>query len=49
MHTYRVWLDNGSAVLVNAYTADDARQMALEQADRDGRHGLGVDSVERLA
>lgn len=49
MHTYRVWLDNGSAVLVNAHTADDARQMVLEQAATDGYPGLGVDSVERIA
>ena len=49
MYTYRVWFDNGSAVLINAHTAGDAQQMALEQATADGHPGLGVDRVERLA
>ena len=46
MKTYRVWYDNGSAVIVDARTAADARAMALEQADRDGYHGLAVERVE---
>ena len=48
MKTYRVWYDNGAAVLVNANTADDARAMALEQADRDGYPGLKVERVEDI-
>ena len=48
MKTYRVWYDNGAAVLVNAHTADDARAMALEMADRDGYRGLGIERVEDI-
>lgn len=48
MKTYRVWYDNGAAVLVNANTADDARQLALEQATADGYEGLSVAQVEQL-
>ena len=48
MKTYRVWYDNGAAVLVHAHTAADARAMALEQADRDGYHGLKVERVEDI-
>lgn len=48
MKTYRVWYDNGAAVLVNANTADDAKAMALEQADRDGYPGLAVERVEDI-
>jgi hypothetical protein len=43
-----VWFDNGGAVLVNANTAAAARAMALEQADRDGYHGLAVERVEDI-
>lgn len=48
MHTYRVWYGDGSAVLINAHTADDARQLALEQATADGYEGLSVAQVEQL-
>jgi hypothetical protein len=48
MKTYRVWYDNGAAVLVNANTAAAARAMALEQADRDGYPGLAVERVEDI-
>ena len=48
MYTYRVWFDDGSAVLINAHTADDAKAMALEQADRDGYPWLAVERVEDI-
>jgi hypothetical protein len=48
MNTYRVWYDNGAAVLVNAHTAQDAKNEAEEMATADGRPGLRVTRVEDL-
>lgn len=48
MNTYRVWFDNGSAVLVNADTAADAKREAEAMADRDGYAGLRAIKAEKL-
>jgi hypothetical protein len=49
MKCWRCWYSNGAAVLIDAHNKDDARQMAKEQAARDGYPGLSVSRVECLS
>lgn len=48
MKCWRVWYDNGAAVLVDAVSEEEARREALRQAKADGYPGLGVKRVECL-
>ena len=48
MNAYRVWFDNGAAVLVNADTPAEACILAEDLATRDGHAGLRAIKAERL-
>jgi hypothetical protein len=48
MNCYRVWFDNGAAVLQNAITPEDAKKQAEDEAAEAGYGGLRAVRVERL-
>jgi hypothetical protein len=49
MKCYRCWFSNGSAVLIDAHSPEDAKQIAEEEAAECGKPGLSVDRVECLS
>lgn len=49
MGTYRVWLSNGSAVLVDAWSAQHAKEIAEDDAAKAGYGGLSAERVEQVS